>query len=102
MAKGFEKHADFHNSIGAIDGKRIRRVQPKGTGSLYYCYKSFLSRVLLVPIIHLFTWILVHMEKAVIQQFLPSSCFTKRFWKIRWMYLIQNLFPLLRQYATLM
>lgn len=47
VAKGFQKYADFPNCIGAIDGKHIRLIQPTGTGSLYYNYKSFFSTVLL-------------------------------------------------------
>ncbi|XP_063842378.1 uncharacterized protein LOC135090053 [Scylla paramamosain] len=47
VAKGFEKYAKFPNCIGAIDGKHIRLVQPKGSGSLYYNYKLFFSTVLL-------------------------------------------------------
>lgn len=47
IAEGFKKKANFPNCIGAIDGKHIRLVQPRHSGSMYYCYKSHFSTVLL-------------------------------------------------------
>ena len=81
VAKGFQKYADLPNCIGAIDGKHIRLIQPTGTGSLYYNYKSLFSTVLLAVcdanIINFSVWILVHMGKVVIQQYLTIPSCTK-------------------------
>lgn len=47
ISKGFEEKAKFPNCIGALDGKHIRLIQPKTSGSLYYNYKHFFSLVLM-------------------------------------------------------
>jgi hypothetical protein len=47
IAEGFERRANFPHCMGAIDGKHIRVVQPKETGSLYFNYKKYFSFVLL-------------------------------------------------------
>ncbi|KAJ8891231.1 hypothetical protein PR048_010746 [Dryococelus australis] len=46
-ASGFDSRANFPNCLGAIDGKHIRVIQPKHSGSLYYNIKKFFSIVLL-------------------------------------------------------
>jgi hypothetical protein len=35
-AQGFNKHANFPNYVGAVDGKLIRLEKPGRSGSLYY------------------------------------------------------------------
>jgi hypothetical protein len=47
IARGFHERANFPNCIGAIDGKHIRIIKPKDSGSRYYNYKSYFSVVLL-------------------------------------------------------
>lgn len=46
-AEGFMKYANFPNLLGAIDGKHIRVIKPKHSGSEYYNYKKYFSIVLL-------------------------------------------------------
>lgn len=43
ISNEFEKHANFPNCIGALDGKHIRMIQPPDSGSIYYNYKHFFS-----------------------------------------------------------
>nr|XP_042913888.1 protein ANTAGONIST OF LIKE HETEROCHROMATIN PROTEIN 1-like [Parasteatoda tepidariorum] len=47
IEKNFSKMWNFPNCRGAIDGKHIRIVCPKNSGSAYYCYKDYFSTVLL-------------------------------------------------------
>ncbi|XP_045482780.1 putative nuclease HARBI1 [Harmonia axyridis] len=47
IANGFLHKANFPNCVGAIDGKHIRIINPKGGGSMFYNYKNFYSIVLL-------------------------------------------------------
>ena len=47
IAESFNSRAHFPNCLGAIDGKHVRLVCPKHTGSEYWNYKKFYSLVLL-------------------------------------------------------
>ena len=47
MAKEFSLQSNFHNTLGALDGKHIAITCLPNSGSLYYNYKRFHSIVLL-------------------------------------------------------
>ncbi|CAI6370824.1 unnamed protein product [Macrosiphum euphorbiae] len=47
IIQGFERHANFPNCIGAVDGKHIRVVRPIDSGSLFYNYKNYFSILLM-------------------------------------------------------
>jgi hypothetical protein len=47
IVEGFNKHANFPNCVGAVDGKLIRTEKPGQSGSLYFNYKHYCSVVLL-------------------------------------------------------
>lgn len=47
VAKGFEDKWQFPNCLGAVDGKHVRIIPPKGSGSLFWNYKKFHSIVLM-------------------------------------------------------
>lgn len=43
IAALFNKKANFPHCLGAVDGKHIRLIKPKGSASLYFNYKSYFS-----------------------------------------------------------
>jgi hypothetical protein len=47
IAQGFNKHANFPNCVGAVDGKLIRIEKPGRSGSLYFNYRHYCSVILL-------------------------------------------------------
>lgn len=47
IARGFETVAHFPHCLGAVDGKHIRLVCPKNSGSMYFNYKQYFSIVLM-------------------------------------------------------
>ncbi|XP_050351879.1 uncharacterized protein LOC126774408 [Nymphalis io] len=47
IADRFERHAQFPNCIGAVDGKHIRIFKPGNSGSSHYNYKNYFSIILL-------------------------------------------------------
>uniref|UniRef100_A0A1B6E0R6 DDE Tnp4 domain-containing protein n=1 Tax=Clastoptera arizonana TaxID=38151 RepID=A0A1B6E0R6_9HEMI len=47
IAAGFENKWQFPHCLGAIDGKHVRIIPPKGSGSYFYNYKKSYSVVLM-------------------------------------------------------
>jgi hypothetical protein len=47
IADGFGKKWQFHNCLGAIDGKHVLIFAPQNSGTMYYNYKKTFSVVLL-------------------------------------------------------
>lgn len=47
IANTFKNKTNFPNCIGAVDGKHIRIIHPRNSGSLYWNFKHFFSIVLL-------------------------------------------------------
>jgi hypothetical protein len=47
IAQGFNKHANFPNCVGAVDGKLIHIEKLERSESLYFNYKHYCSIVLL-------------------------------------------------------
>lgn len=46
IADNFQRHANFPNCDGAVDGKHIRIIKPARSGSMYYNYKTYFFIVL--------------------------------------------------------
>jgi len=47
IAEGYQKHSQFPNCLGTIDGKHVHIRKPRMSGSLFYNYKNFFFIVLL-------------------------------------------------------
>lgn len=50
IADKFFTKTQFPNCVGAVDGKHIRYVNPKNSGSIYFNYKKFFSIVLMAVV----------------------------------------------------
>lgn len=50
VADKFFTKTQFPNCVGAVDGKHIRCVNPKNSGSIYFNYKKFFSIVLMAVV----------------------------------------------------
>uniref|UniRef100_A0A8C5MGS5 DDE Tnp4 domain-containing protein n=1 Tax=Leptobrachium leishanense TaxID=445787 RepID=A0A8C5MGS5_9ANUR len=46
IADVFAKTCNFPNCVGTLDGKHIRIIKPKGSGSVFFNYKKYFSFVL--------------------------------------------------------
>ena len=61
IAKEYEKHWNFPNCVGAIDGKHVTIQCPGRGGSLYFKYKKFHSIVLLAVVNARYEFLIVDM-----------------------------------------
>ncbi len=73
VAQRFEQRWQYHNCLGAIDGKHVRIQKPPKSGSRYYNYKGFFSLVLMavVDARYRFIWYSVGA---------PGSCSDAQIW----------------------
>ena len=46
VARGFARRWQFHNCVGALDGKHVRIKAPNKSGTVFYNYKGYFSLVL--------------------------------------------------------
>ena len=47
VAQGFSQRWQYHNCLGAVDGKHVAMKRPRGGGSYYFNYKRYHSIVLM-------------------------------------------------------
>lgn len=50
IAQKYYEKTQFPNCIGAVDGKHIRCVNPKNSGSIFFNYKKYFSIVLMANV----------------------------------------------------
>jgi len=50
IANKFYLKTNFPNLIGAVDGKHIRCINPKNSGSLFFNYKKYFSVILMAVV----------------------------------------------------
>jgi hypothetical protein len=80
LSQTFSDKWQFHNVLGALDGKHIRIRKPGKSGSLYYNYKGYFSMVLLalVDADYKFVWVEVGANGACSDAQLYNDCQLKR------------------------
>jgi len=50
IANTFYMKTNFPNLVGAVDGKHIRCVNPKNSGSMFFNYKKYFSILLMAVV----------------------------------------------------
>jgi hypothetical protein len=78
IAESYQQRAQFPHCIGAIDGKHIEVIKPRGSTSQYFNYKNFFSVVLLavddsIIVSHLL--MSVRLERTRTLQFLKTQLY---------------------------
>lgn len=80
VAEGFKTRWNFHHTLGALDGKHVALIKPRGAISEYYNYKKFHSIILmaLVDANYQFLWLNIGTEGAAGDAQIWNGCDLKR------------------------
>jgi len=62
IANKFYMKTNFPNLVGAVDGKHIRCINPKNSGSMFFNYKKYFSILLMAVVDSEYCF-----EKAILQ-----------------------------------
>ena len=68
VAAGFTSRCNYHNSLGAVDGKHIVTKKPLNAGSYYYNYKDFHSIVLMAVVDATYKFLLWMLGQKVVRR----------------------------------